>query len=324
MKPRPFAWDWDVLDQPPSRRIVRDAYRPHRHVSRLLIGAGIALLGAMAIWAVSNVPAAAETGHDDPLAKNTASSMSNGLSDPQGIVGGAVGGSGPANDNETFARRVRESLIQNPEIILEVFALLEAQQAEKEAASDLDLVASVSEDLFAGLDRDKPILVEFQDYNCGYCRRAHATVAAVKAANPDLQLVMMELPILGEGSRDAALTALAVRQAHGEQAYLRFADALMTLEGPANQISANRLVAELDFDADAVAIKRAVGEGTAELRRVQQLANRIGASGTPYFVGPSGIARGAASMDRLAEIAEPRPVAKIAEGKTPSDPKQQP
>ena len=46
--------------------------------------------------------------------------------------------------------------------------------------------------------------------------------------------------------------------------------------------------------------------GQAELRKVRQIADRIGATGTPYFIGPGGIARGAASLDRLAEIAGPQ------------------
>ncbi|MEX0304444.1 MAG: DsbA family protein, partial [Leisingera sp.] len=85
----------------------------------------------------------------------------------------------PQTDAE-FDQRVRDVLLRNPDIILEVFALLEAKEEAAKAVKDQELIAKVADELFEGLDPEKPILVEFQDYNCGYCRRAHPVVASLK------------------------------------------------------------------------------------------------------------------------------------------------
>ena len=256
----------------PTRDVSHEASKPAKVscTPRFVTTLGAICVSAAILWAACAAPAASETQED-----------------------------------AAFAAKVREALLANPEIILEVFALLEDQQTEAEATAERDLVASVAKELFKGLDLAKPILVEFQDYNCGYCRRAHAAVSALKKATPDLQLVLLELPILGEGSRIAAETALAVKAVHGKGAYLRFAEALMTMEGPANRKSVEQMVHKLGFN-DGDGLTDAVKGAQAELRRVKNLAARIGASGTPYFVGPSGIARGAASMARMAEIAAPQ------------------
>ena len=97
----------------------------------------------------------------------------------------------PQTDFE-FDQRVRDALLRNPDIILEVFALLEAKEEAAKAVKDQELIANVAVELFEGLDPAKPILVEFQDYNCGYCRRAHPVVASLKETMPDLQLLTLE------------------------------------------------------------------------------------------------------------------------------------
>ena len=90
--------------------------------------------------------------------------------------------------SEPFDQRVRETLLRHPEILLEVFALLEAQEEAGQVPTDPERIAKVADTLFAGLDPQKPILVEFLDYNCGYCRQVHPAVHALRRENPALQL----------------------------------------------------------------------------------------------------------------------------------------
>lgn len=208
-----------------------------------------------------------------------------------------------ASPDPEFDEKVREALLRNPEIMLEVFALLEQQQQEQQANDDLDLIASVADDLFEGVDLTKPVLVEFQDYNCGYCKRAHATVKQLKRGMPDLQLVIMEMPILGAGSTFAAEMALALKDLKGEEAYLQFSDALMTLEGQANAASVLRMLAEQGHDPEAIAQASKNGAGKEALKKAQRLARRLDVRGTPSFVGPSGLSRGMKSLEELAALA---------------------
>lgn len=207
----------------------------------------------------------------------------------------------PKPDAE-FDQRVRDALLRNPDIILEVFALLEQKEETAQAGKDQELIARVAGELFAGLDPEKPILVEFQDYNCGYCRRAHPVVASLLESMPDLQLVLLETPVLGKESTFAAKTALAVKALKGEEAYREFADAMMSMQGPTSAVATIRTLTELGHEAGEISAAVKEGVGAEDLEKAKRLAAALGATGTPYFAGPGGIIRGAASADQLRVI----------------------
>ena len=107
---------------------------------------------------------------------------------------------------------VLETIRENPEIVMEAVAILEARQAEAQAASQAEVLSRERDTLER--DPNAPVLgnpegdvtvVEFFDYNCPYCRRAKPEIEALLAADPDVRLVYREWPILGEGSVFAAL-----------------------------------------------------------------------------------------------------------------------
>lgn len=207
--------------------------------------------------------------------------------------------------SEPFDQRVRETLLRHPEILLEVFALLEAREEAGQVPTDREMIAKVADVLFEGLNPQKPILVEFLDYNCGYCRQVHLVISALRGENPELQLVVLQMPILGEGSRYAAEAALALKTLEGEAAYLAFSDALMAEKAPATVASVLRVLNDLGNDTEAVT--RAIRSGLAEdaLRQTASVAETLGIAGTPYFVGPGGIVRGAGSFRQLEAISKP-------------------
>ncbi|MCF6278198.1 MAG: DsbA family protein, partial [Anaerolineales bacterium] len=126
-----------------------------------------------------------------------------------------------AQDFGTFDKQVRQALLRNPEIILEVFALLEDQQKAETAMSDQQIIDQFKVELFGeDADSSNSILVEFADYQCGYCRQSVPVVASIMADNPDVSLRLIELPILGEKSREYAAKMLAIKALHGEETYL--------------------------------------------------------------------------------------------------------
>ena len=201
-----------------------------------------------------------------------------------------------------FDEQVRQALLNNPEIILEVFQLLEAKQQDSKALADQDKIAAVADQLFAGLDRTKPILVEFLDYNCGYCRRAHVTVTELRKQSPDLQVVLLETPILGQASEFASSAAMALKALEGVEAYLQFSDALMSLEGNANEPTVIATLTKLGQNAQDIIAAASTGVGQEDLDRAAQLARALGVSGTPVFVGPGGIMRGVGFLKELDAI----------------------
>ena len=116
---------------------------------------------------------------------------------------------------ETIAR---EYLVAHPEVIRD--AILELQQREKveEAATRAKTLQDSASLLFRpgnggviGNPNGKVTLVEFFDYNCGYCKKSLSDVSRLVKDNPDLKIILKDFPVLGPGSVEAAQVEAAVR-----------------------------------------------------------------------------------------------------------------
>ena len=82
-------------------------------------------------------------------------------------------------------------------------------------------------------------VVEFFDYNCGYCKRAFSDIAKLMEKDPKVKVVLKELPILSKESEEAAKVALAARM---QGKYWEVHRALSTLRGEVNEQAALRAV----------------------------------------------------------------------------------
>ena len=87
-------------------------------------------------------------------------------------------------------------------------------------------------------------VVEFLDYQCGFCRRAHPDVAELIASDGDIRWIVKELPILGPGSELAARAAVATLIAEGPERYAALNDRLMRLEGQVDDASLDGALTE--------------------------------------------------------------------------------
>ena len=128
-----------------------------------------------------------------------------------------------------------QAIRENPQIVMEAVAILEAQEDARKADQSVALLSSRRDVLerdpnapvLGNVDGDVTI-VEFFDYNCPYCKRVKPEIQALMAADPDIRLVYREWPILGEGSVFAARAALAARN---QGKYEEFHWAMMGLQG---------------------------------------------------------------------------------------------
>ena len=94
-------------------------------------------------------------------------------------------------------------------------------------------------------------LVEFFDYNCGFCRKALADKIELMKADPKLRLVLKEFPVLGEGSTQAAQVAVAVRMQDktGGKKYFEFHQKMFASRGQIDKARALAVVREIGLDA---------------------------------------------------------------------------
>lgn len=238
------------------------------------------------------------------------------------VVSAALATSLPAFDlgdmtpaeREAFGDAVRDYLLENPQVIMDAVAVLEQRQAQEQATADLTLVsdnqAALFEDgySFVGGNPDGDItMVEFLDYRCGYCRRAHPEVAKLLSDDGNIRLIVKEFPILGEQSLLASRFAVSVKQIAGNDAYKLASDSLIAFSGEITPQSLGRIASSLGLDMDEIAVQMQSDDVTRELTATRELAQKMRITGTPTFVLDDELLRGYLPYDQLkAIVAEKR------------------
>ena len=146
-------------------------------------------------------------------------------------------------------------------------------------------------------------LVEFFDYNCGFCKRALGDMAELMKADPKLKVVLKEFPILGPGSAEAARVAVAVRmQDPGGQKYLAFHQKLLGSPAQANMASALAAAGAAGLDVARIEQDLDTDEVRDTLAESMTLARTLGVSGTPTYVIGESFVVGAVGAAAMADI----------------------
>ncbi|MBO9477502.1 thioredoxin domain-containing protein [Shimia sp. R11_0] len=214
-------------------------------------------------------------------------------------------------ERSAFRDEVRAYLLDNPEVIMEAVAILEQRREAQQANNDLALVADNKDRLFndgyswEGGNPDGDItLVEFIDYRCGYCRKAHDEVAELIETDGNIRFIVKEYPILGEASEQSARYAIAVKQLLGAESYKLAHDALIKMRGDVTAKSLTKLSKGLGFDAEALLAHMNSHEVTTEIRTTRALALDMGITGTPSFVMEDEMLRGYLPLEGMRAIVE--------------------
>jgi protein-disulfide isomerase len=208
-----------------------------------------------------------------------------------------------------FRAEVRAYLLENPDILSEMVAALEARQKETTAEMDRQLIAEHAAALFddgfsfvGGNPEGGVTIVEFLDYQCGYCRRAHPDVMDLLAGDGDIRWIVKELPILGPASDLAARAAIATLIAAGPEVYRVLNDRLMRLDGPVTDASVDAALRGAGVDPAAVRARMDDPEVTRRIEATMTLAQDLAIQGTPSFVFKDRILRGYVPIDAMREI----------------------
>ncbi len=222
----------------------------------------------------------------------------------------ALAGSLPSANAEDFSRSeietiVREYLVQNPSVIREALEALDRQEKEAAETARLQAVTESADVLFnstrqvvLGNPDGDITMVEFFDYNCGYCKRAFTDMARLMEEDENLRVVLKEFPVLGQGSVEAAQVAVAVNDIAPEK-YPDFHQALLLQRGQANRASAMAAATELGLDEDALSKSMESDLASQTIEEVYSLANRLGLTGTPSYVIGDEVVMGAVGYDQL-------------------------
>lgn len=185
---------------------------------------------------------------------------------------------------------VRDYLRENPEVVIEAIEAFQAKQrlAEQEQRERALTAkrAEIFDDPLAptnGVTDADVTLVEFFDYQCGYCKKIFPDIMAIMAEDKKLRVVFKELPILGPDSVVAARGAIA---ADKQGKYMEYHRAIMDLRGKLSEQRILQAAGEAGLDVAQLAKDMKAPEIDNYLRANLQLAQEIGVTGTPaMFVG---------------------------------------
>jgi protein-disulfide isomerase len=222
---------------------------------------------------------------------------------------GTLTAAAPQSVDPDFGNKVRDYLMENPEVLVEAINVLEVRQRDAEAQNGRVLVETNKAEIFnsaadyVGGNPDGDItVVEFLDYRCSYCRKAMEEVTQLIEKDGNIRFVIKEFPILGQDSELSARFAVAVKQVSGDEIYAGIHDALMTMRGTVTLETLGAMAEQFGADKDAVFKRMNEEDVTAVLRANHQLAERLQISGTPAFVIGGDMMKGYAPLATLQEI----------------------
>lgn len=191
---------------------------------------------------------------------------------------------------------VREYLLAHPEVLPEAMERLQQKRTLGAIAAAGSQLTAPYPGAVLGNPAGKRVLVEFTDYNCTYCRKSVADVAALVATDPDLKVVVRELPILAPSSAEAAKMALAAAE---QGKYAPFHDAMFSAGSPDGRtIAAAAQAVGMDMARAAKVIADPRTE--AELARNLDYARQLGINGTPAWITGNQLISGAIGREALA------------------------
>jgi len=261
----------------------------------LLVPAILLVGAALAIGKNSGQPAAAKpAGEAVAVLTSTATAQEKAL-------GGAAFSDGQRKAIEAI---IKDYLLANPEVMLEVNNVLEAKMDKIQSERMAVAVKENADELFrpaatpiAGNTKGDVTIIEFFDYNCGYCKKAFSDVAQAIEKDKQIKVVLKEFPILSKGSEEASRVALAAKL---QGKYWAFHRAMLENQGQANEAAALRVAEKLGLDMARIKKDMASPEVKKEIDDTRKLATKMGIQGTPHFIVGDRIIPGA--PENLAEL----------------------
>ena len=190
---------------------------------------------------------------------------------------------------------VRAYILAHPEIIPEAVEILQKRAATNRLTSAGSKLTTPFPGAELGNPKGDVTIVEFTDYNCGYCRSSVADVQKLIDGDRNIRVVIREVPIVSATSRDAALWALAAAKQGKHKA---FHDAMFSGARPDAQ-SIRAAAAKAGLNMTAAESFAASAEASTEVESNLAMMQQIGFGGTPTFIIGDPILEGALGYEAL-------------------------
>ncbi len=191
---------------------------------------------------------------------------------------------------------IKDYILKNPQVLMDSVNNYRSAQEKTNDDQALQSLKESSDYLYkssslpdVGNKKADLTIVEFFDYNCGYCKQGFESVQHGLNDDKNLRFVFVDFPILSESSHVASVYALA---AHKQGKYFPLHQALMTFKGPKTEENIITLAKSVGIDTDKLKADAKDPGIEAELKKNMDLAQKLAITGTPAFIIGDQIIRG--------------------------------
>lgn len=191
----------------------------------------------------------------------------------------------PVGQKAMIERVVHDYILAHPDILPEAMQKLQDRdvaaaqvRAGRVAAANRAAITTPFGSAWEGSATPDVTVVEYFDYNCGYCRASLPAIRDLLASDPRVRVVYREFPILSPESVDAARMSLAAAQ---QGKFKPFHDALYA-GGPLS--AATIAAAAQTAGVDAARAKAFAPRANAEIAANRAIAQKMELRGTPSWV----------------------------------------
>jgi len=196
--------------------------------------------------------------------------------------------------------QVRDYLLAHPEVLREAQQkLIENDNAKVIAANRADILTPVGS-AWAGNPNGDVTVVEYLDYNCGYCRASLATIDQLIAADPKVKVIYRELPVLSQESETAARYAIVA----GRQGKYRALHAALYAGGPLTEASMDKALVTAGLDPVKVKEEARTASVEAAIKTNLSLMRPLGMTGTPTWVIGDRVVSSVLSLEEMRDAVE--------------------
>lgn len=213
-------------------------------------------------------------------------------------VGTSKAESFDAKKKEEIHTIIKEYLLNNPEVIRDAIQELNKRHEAAAAENRGKLLSKIyKEDSPYSVGKGKITLVEFFDYNCGYCRLVFNDLVKLTEKEKDFRIVFIEYPTRSKDSLVASQIAVAAAK---QNKYFEFHRAAMTVEGGLTQEKAFQIAADVGLNIDKLKADMQSPEVQATLQNNMQLGASLGVEGTPaFYIGDEVIPGAQENLEQL-------------------------
>ena len=201
---------------------------------------------------------------------------------------------------------IEKYISDNPEIVLKALEKIQDQEKEsiakeqkKQVNQNRDILFSGPEDMILGNPKGTISIVEFFDYQCGYCKKMLRVLLRATEDHPDLKVILKEYPILGPVSVTAAQASLASRR---QGKYKNFHQSLMLMNGRLSERAIFKIAGEVGLNIDKLKADMADPEIFSLLNTTRELGQKLSIRGTPALVVNNEIIPGAINLKKLRNL----------------------